>query len=73
MAQTLYEKILSTHTVKRIDDDTILLYADVHFMNEYTSPQAFSGLREKHREVIQPDAHLCVVDHIIPTADVKPR
>jgi 3-isopropylmalate/(R)-2-methylmalate dehydratase large subunit len=73
MAQTLYDKILSTHTVKRIDDDTILLYADVHFMNEYTSPQAFSGLREKHREVIQPDAHLCVVDHIIPTADVKPR
>lgn len=71
--RTLYKKILSTHTVKQIDDDTILLYADVHFMNEYTSPQAFSGLREKHREVIEPDAHLCVVDHIIPTADVKPR
>lgn len=71
--RTLYQKILDTHTVKRIDADTILLYADVHFANEYTSPQAFTGLVERRIKVFSPDSHLCVVDHIIPTADVTPR
>ena len=71
--QTLYEKIVETHTVKRIDGETVLLYADVHFANEYTSPQAFSGLAERGIGVFSPDSHLCVVDHIIPSADVSPR
>lgn len=71
--RTLYQKILDTHTVKRIDADTILLYADIHFANEYTSPQAFTGLVERKIKVFSPDSHLCVVDHIIPTADVTPR
>lgn len=71
--RTLYQKILDTHTVKRIDDGTILLYADIHFANEYTSPQAFAGLKERRIKVYSPDSHLCVVDHIIPTADVTPR
>ena len=43
--ETLYQKIVDTHTVKRIDDSTILLYVDIHFANEYTSPQAFAGAR----------------------------
>lgn len=34
--ETLYQKIVDTHTVKRIDDSTILLYVDIHFANEYT-------------------------------------
>lgn len=70
---TLYQKIVATHTVRRIDDQTVLLYADVHFANEYTSPQAFSGLAERGVGVLSPDSHLCVVDHIIPSADVTPR
>lgn len=71
--KTLYEKIVETHTVKRIDAETVLLYVDAHFANEYTSPQAFSGVRERGCGVFAPDAHLCVVDHIIPSADVTPR
>lgn len=71
--RTLYQKILDTHTVKRIDDGTVLLYADIHFANEYTSPQAFTGLKDRGIRVYSPDSHLCVVDHIIPTADVTPR
>ncbi|MDL2058905.1 3-isopropylmalate dehydratase large subunit [Mesosutterella sp. AGMB02718] len=71
--KNLYEKILETHTVKRLDEGTILLYADIHFANEYTSPQAFSGLVQRGAPVLSPDSHLCVVDHIIPTADVTPR
>lgn len=71
--KTLYEKIVESHTVKRLDDETVLLYVDAHFANEYTSPQAFSGLRERGLNVFAPDSHLCVVDHIIPSADENPR
>lgn len=72
-AQTLYEKIVRSHTVKTIDNDTVLLYVDAHFANEYTSPQAFAGLVDRDIGVLSPDSHLCVVDHIIPSADVSPR
>ena len=41
---TLYDKLVASHEVARIDDEHILLYVDLHIMNEYTSPQAFSGL-----------------------------
>lgn len=73
IARTLYEKIVESHTVKRIDGETVLLYVDAHFANEYTSPQAFSGVRERGCGVFAPDSHLCVVDHIIPSADTNPR
>ena len=71
--KTLYAKLVDSHTVSRIDDSTVLLYCDIHFANEYTSPQAFSGVRERGLSVPVPDAHLCVVDHIIPTHDENPR
>lgn len=73
IAKTLYEKIVESHTVKRIDDETVLLYVDEHFANEYTSPQAFSGVRQRGCGVFAPESHLCVVDHIIPSADLNPR
>jgi 3-isopropylmalate/(R)-2-methylmalate dehydratase large subunit len=71
--ETLFQKILATHTVKRIDADNILLYVDAHFANEYTSPQAFSGVRERGCGVFNPASHLCVVDHIIPSRARMPR
>ena len=73
MAKTLYQKIVDAHTVKSIDTNTVLLYCDIHFANEYTSPQAFAGLHNRHLPVLSPDSHLCVVDHIIPTHDEEPR
>lgn len=73
MAKTLYQKIVDAHTVKSIDANTVLLYCDIHFANEYTSPQAFAGLHNRHLPVLSPDSHLCVVDHIIPTHDEEPR
>lgn len=67
-AKTLYQKLVDSHTVYAMDDDTVLLYVDLHIMNEYTSPQAFSGLRERGRNVLRPAQQFAVVDHIIPTA-----
>lgn len=67
---TLYEKLVAQNTVRRIDDETMLLYVDFHIMNEYTSPQAFAGLHAVGREVWRPEAHLAVVDHVNPTRPV---
>src|SRR3546814_16629428 len=72
-ARTLYQKLVDTHTVARLDDQNVLLYADLHLMNEYTSPQAFAGLHEQGRGVSAPKQNVAVVSHIIPTHAVQPR
>ncbi|WP_322094732.1 3-isopropylmalate dehydratase large subunit [Paraburkholderia bannensis] len=70
MGQTLYQKITRDHTVFRIDDQHVALYADLHIMNEYTSPQAFGGLDAKGLAVRCPQKQMGVVDHVIPTHPV---
>ncbi|WP_110970020.1 3-isopropylmalate dehydratase large subunit [Pseudomonas huaxiensis] len=66
--RTLYDKHIDSHTVCPLDDHGhVLLYIDRQVANEYTSPQAFSGLREAGRSVWRPSATLCVVDHVNPT------
>jgi len=69
--RTLYKKLVDSHTIARLDEQHVLLYADLHIMNEYTSPQAFSSLREKKRRVLRPQQQLAVVSHIIPTHPVS--
>ena len=67
--RTLYEKHIDSHMVCPLDDHGhVLLYIDRQVANEYTSPQAFSGLREANRKVWRPSSTLCVVDHVNPTA-----
>lgn len=73
MGSTLYQKLVAAHTVARLDSENVLLFADLHVMNEYTSPQAFAGLREQGRPVLMPAQQLAVVDHIIPTHPVRYR
>jgi 3-isopropylmalate/(R)-2-methylmalate dehydratase large subunit len=71
-ARTLYDKIVDAHTVRTLDDaGRVLLYIDRTILNEYTSPQAFSGLRAARRAVWRPDAALMVVDHVNPTASAR--
>jgi len=69
--RTLYQKLVDSHTVRRLDEDNVLLYCDLHLMNEYTSPQAFAGLHEENRKVAVPGQNVAVVSHIIPT-DASP-
>ncbi|OPG69824.1 3-isopropylmalate dehydratase large subunit [Pseudomonas ogarae] len=67
--RTLYQKHIDSHTVATLDDEGhVLLYIDRQVVNEYTSPQAFSGLREAQRGVWRPQATLAVVDHVNPTS-----
>jgi 3-isopropylmalate/(R)-2-methylmalate dehydratase large subunit len=72
-SQTLYRKLVDSHTVSIIDAEHVLLYADLHIMNEYTSPQAFAGLREKGLRVWRPHQQMGIVDHVIPTRPVPVR
>jgi 3-isopropylmalate/(R)-2-methylmalate dehydratase large subunit len=71
--ETLYGKLVAAHTVSRLDEDNVLLYADLHILNEYTSPQAFAGLQTRGIRVAMPGQNVAVVDHIIPTHPVTHR
>ncbi|GAP38549.1 3-isopropylmalate dehydratase large subunit [Piscinibacter sakaiensis] len=71
--RTLYQKLVDSHTVARLDEQHLLLFCDLHLMNEYTSPQAFAGLDEQGRGVALPGQNLAVVSHVIPTEPVGRR
>jgi len=65
---TWYERIVAAHTVADLGAGEVLLYIPLHVMNEYTSPQAFSGLAAAGRGVRRPGANLGVVDHVNSTS-----
>lgn len=73
MTKTLYQKLVESHTVLRLDEENVLLYADLHLMNEYTSPQAFAGLDERGIQTLMPGQNVSTVSHIIPTHPDKFR
>jgi len=67
--KTLYDKIVDEHRILSFDESSevgerLLLYIDRTVLNEYTSPQAFSGLRAAGRTAWRPAASLGVVDHV---------
>jgi len=66
-AKTLYRKLIDAHTVTWLDEQNVLLFCDLHLMNEYTSPQAFAGLYEQGRGVPMPGQNVAFVSHVIPT------
>jgi len=72
-ARTLYRKLVDSHTVTRLDEQNVLLFCDLHLMNEYTSPQAFAGLHAQGREVAMPGQNVATVSHVIPTHPVAHR
>ena len=73
MNRTLYDKLVDAHKVCDLPDGDMLIYVDFHIMNEYTSPQAFSGLQAKQLGVRRPEAHLAVVDHVNATRGRDPH
>ncbi|MAU21623.1 MAG: 3-isopropylmalate dehydratase large subunit [Martelella sp.] len=78
VARTLYDKIIDSHRIQMPDSvdgaqEEILLYIDRTVLNEYTSPQAFSGLREAGRRVRRPQSALGVVDHVNSTDPARKK
>lgn len=64
---TLFDKIWDAHVVNLIPGGPTQLYIDRHYCHEVTSPQAFSGLRERGIKVFRPEKTFCSPDHNIPT------
>jgi 3-isopropylmalate/(R)-2-methylmalate dehydratase large subunit len=67
--RTIIEKVWDSHVVAEQDGAPALLYVDLHLVHEVTSPQAFSGLRERGLKVRRPDLTFATTDHSIPTHD----
>ena len=65
--KTLFEKIWNQHVVAEEPGNPSVLYIDLHLVHEVTSPQAFTGLREKGLTVRRPDKTVATMDHGIPT------
>jgi 3-isopropylmalate/(R)-2-methylmalate dehydratase large subunit len=67
--RTIIEKVWDSHVVHEQAGAPTLLYIDLHLVHEVTSPQAFSGLRERGLKVRRPDLTIATADHSIPTTD----
>ncbi|MCJ7700550.1 MAG: 3-isopropylmalate dehydratase large subunit [Anaerolineales bacterium] len=67
MPKTLFEKVWNQHVVSQEPDSPVVLYIDLHLVHEVTSPQAFSGLRQKGLAVRQPGRTVATMDHSTPT------
>ncbi|HMF77878.1 MAG TPA: 3-isopropylmalate dehydratase large subunit [Bryobacteraceae bacterium] len=65
--RTIIEKVWDNHVVAEKPGAPALLYVDLHLVHEVTSPQAFSGLRERGLKVRRPDLTIGTTDHSIPT------
>ena len=66
-ALSLYDKLWNLHTVQVQHSGATLLYVDVHFVHEVTSPQAFSNIKEAEISVRCPQSILGTPDHNIET------
>ena len=67
--KTLFEKVWDAHVVAQEPGNPAILYIDLHLVHEVTSPQAFTGLRQRGMKVRRPDRTVATVDHSIPTHD----
>jgi 3-isopropylmalate/(R)-2-methylmalate dehydratase large subunit len=66
-AKTLFQKVWDGHVVVQEPDRPAVLYIDLHLIHEVTSPQAFTGLRERGIGVRRPDKTVATMDHSTPT------
>ncbi|MFZ5878580.1 MAG: 3-isopropylmalate dehydratase large subunit [Chloroflexota bacterium] len=71
MPKTLFDKIWDSHVVAEQPDSPAVLYIDLHLVHEVTSPQAFTGLRQRGLKVRRPDKTLATMDHSIPTTPIN--
>ncbi len=70
MPTTLFDKIWDSHVVTQQEGAPAVLYIDLHLVHEVTSPQAFTGLRQRGLKVRRPDKTLATMDHSIPTTPI---
>ncbi len=69
--KTLLQKIWDEHIVANSVDAPAILYIDLHLVHEVTSPQAFTGLRQRGLKVRQPELTVATMDHSTPTTPLS--
>ncbi|XBC44332.1 MAG: 3-isopropylmalate dehydratase large subunit [Buchnera aphidicola (Schlechtendalia peitan)] len=67
MKKTLYQKLYDSHVVYEEQNQSPILYIDLHLIHEVTSPQAFSEMCRKNRVVRKPHKTFATMDHNVPT------
>jgi 3-isopropylmalate/(R)-2-methylmalate dehydratase large subunit len=67
VAQTLLDKLWSTHVIRELIDGRTLLRVDRHLIHDGSSRQAFDGMRRMRRRFRNLDQNLAIVDHIVST------
>jgi 3-isopropylmalate/(R)-2-methylmalate dehydratase large subunit len=65
--RTLLQKIWDSHVVAQEEGAPAVLFIDRHLVHEVTSPQAFTGLRQRKLQVRRPDLTTATADHSVPT------
>ena len=65
--KTLFQKVWDDHVVVQEPNRPAVLYIDLHLIHEVTSPQAFTGLRERGLKVRRPENTVATMDHSTPT------
>ena len=65
--KTIIDKVWEKHVVHQEAGAPAILYIDLHLVHEVTSPQAFSGLRQRGLRVRRPDRTFATMDHSTPT------
>jgi len=66
-ARTIVDKIWADHVVSQDPGAPAVLAVDLHLVHEVTSPQAFTGLRQRGLTVRRPAQTVATADHSIPT------
>ena len=69
MGNTLFDKVWEKHVISEVEEGPCVLYIDRHFIHEVTSPQAFTGLRNRNLKVFRPKQTIATADHNVPTID----
>lgn len=67
MSKTLIDKIWDAHVVSQQKNFPAVFYIDKQFIHEVTSPQAFSGLRNRGIPVFRTENTVATEDHNVPT------
>jgi 3-isopropylmalate/(R)-2-methylmalate dehydratase large subunit len=67
MGKTLFDKVWDNHILDIVFDGPSILYIDKHLIHEATSPQAFSGLRNRDIPIFRPEKTIATADHNVPT------
>ncbi len=69
--KTLFDKVWDAHVVAHEPESPAILYIDLHLVHEVTSPQAFTGLRERNLKVRRPERTIATMDHSTPTTPLS--